>query len=317
MEKETNLFDLFLMAWRGVKRVCRCLWQFMKDIVRLTFRKYWITLPIVLLFIALSFYYTRQENSIYKVYSVATLNGPSLALFDEVFRPLQSGVFLGENPAIAQPIHNRVAYRFETFPVIDNRRDSTIDYIDFNRRTNYKDTVDWQMRDHICIQFMVKHKHLSQIPAIEQQLLEYLNTNEAMQRAYKASLPMLDREVVFCHDQVEKLDSLTSAFYFNNVLTLGEHSANTIVAGDFNDRRIELFLPMIYQHIDYTRKLDIRRAEATAPVVLASHFAINPHVVNGKLRMLVLFAFVGWLVGLFIAKGVECIGKKKESLIKH
>ena len=33
MEKETNLFDLFLMAWRGVKRVCRCLWQFVKDIV--------------------------------------------------------------------------------------------------------------------------------------------------------------------------------------------------------------------------------------------------------------------------------------------
>lgn len=314
MEKETNLFDLFLMAWHAFKRGSLCLWHFVVETVRLTFRKWWITFPILALFIGLSFYYTRQENATYKVYAVATLNGPSLVQFDEVFRTLQSGVFFGELPTIAQPILDRVAYRFETFPVIDCLRDSTIDYIDFKRKTTYKDTVDWQMRDHICIQFRVKYKDLSQIPAIEEHLLEYLNTNEAMQRAYQASLPMLDREVVFCHDQVEKLDSLTSAFYFNNVLSLGEHSTNTIVAGDFNDRRIKLFLPTIYQHMDYTRKLDIRRAEAVAPVVLANHFAVNPRVVNGKLRMLVLFAFVGWIVGLFIAKGVECRCKRKKKV---
>lgn len=310
MEKELTLLDVLLMIGRACKRMGRRVVNWFCCACRITWRKWWIVLPVVALFIAGSLYYSRLDNRIYKAYAVATLHGPSLLAFDDVFRPLCSGAFVGEQPAIAQAVKNRTAYRFETFPVVDCLRDSTIDYIDFDRKSTPSDTIQWQMRDHICIQFRIKHKDLPSLPSIEHDLLTYLNTNPSLLRDYEASLQSMDREVLFCHTQIEKLDSLTSAFYFQNTLTMGEKGNTTIVSNEMNNRRIRLFLPEIYSHFDYTRRLDIRRAKATAPVVLASHFALNPHPVNGRLKMLLLFALVGWIVGVLLGSVVG--GKSKK-----
>ena len=129
MDNELNLFDLFLLAWRGCKRAMKALWRTCVCAIRLTIRKWWISLPVLVLFIAGALIYTRQDNLTYKVYAVAKLNGPTLNLFNEVFRPLQSGVFFNGTPEVAHYIYDRTARRFETFPVIDCLRDNIIDEI--------------------------------------------------------------------------------------------------------------------------------------------------------------------------------------------
>ena len=306
MDNELNLFDLFLLAWRGCKRAMKALWRTCVCAIRLTIRKWWISLPVLVLFIAGALIYTRQDNLTYKVYAVAKLNGPTLNLFNEVFRPLQSGVFFNGTPEVAQHIYDRTARRFETFPVIDCLRDNIIDYVDFDRDIKPTDTVNWQMRDHICIQFRIKYRDLAEVPTIEKQLIAYFNGNESMQHAYKSALPVMDRKVQFCHTQIEKLDSLTTAFYFNKKeLSLQESSNNTIVTGEQSSRSVELFLPAIYAHIDYTQQVDVQRASYTAPVALEDHFAVNPDPINSRGKMLVLFILAGWLVSLAIAWGVE------------
>ena len=310
MDNEMNLFDLCLLAWRGCKRAVKALWRTFMSAMRLTIRKWWISLPVLAIFIAGALIYTRKDNLTYKVYAVAKLNGPTLNLFNEVFRPLQSGVFFNGTPEVAQHIYDHTARHFETFPVIDCLRDNIIDYVDFDRKVKPTDTVNWQMRDHICIQFRIKYCDLGQVLTIEKQLLSYLNGNEAMQHAYRAALPVMERKVQFCHTQIEKLDSLTSSFYFkNNELSLQESSNNTIVTGEQSNRSMELFLPAIYAHIDYTQKVDVQRAAYTAPVALESHFAVNPDPVNSRAKMLVLFILAGWIVSLAIAWGVERMKK--------
>ena len=306
MDNELNLFDLFLLAWRGCKRAVKALWRTFMCAMHLTIRKWWISLPVLAIFIAGALIFTRKDNLTYKVYAVAKLNGPTLNLFNEVFRPLQSGVFFNEPPEVAQYIYNHTARRFETFPVIDCLRDNIIDYVDFDRDVKPTDTVNWQMRDHICIQFRAKYRDLGQVPTIERELLSYFNGNESMQHAYRAALPVMERKVQFCHTQIEKLDSLTSSFYFNNKeLSLQESSNNTIITGEQSARSMELFLPAIYEHIDYTQKVDVQRSTYTAPIALESHFAVNPDPVNSRAKMLVIFILAGWIVSLAIAWGVE------------
>ena len=303
--QEMNLFDVCLWAWRGLKRTCKRIVCGIRRAFALTLRKWWLTLPLLVLFIGGALWYSRMENRTYKVYAVATLNGPSLSLFHEVFRPLESGIFTGTQPAIADMLHNRTIYRFETFPVVDCLRDSTIDYIDFKRKSSYTDTIQWQMRDHICIQFRMKYRNLSQIPLAEEQLMDYLNSNAAMTEAYQSFMPTMEREVAFCHDQIEKLDSLTSVYYFENMLSHEGKENSMILTGNLNYREIELFLPSIYDHIAYTRNLDVRRAKAQAPIVLASHFAVHPTPTNSPMKMVVLFVFAGWLLAFGLAWLIE------------
>jgi hypothetical protein len=303
MEKEMNFWDLCRACWGAILSGCRAVCGWLAALCRLTYRKWWIVLPVLALAIAAACYYSRQDNLIYKVRAVALLNGPSIEQFEQRFAPFRSGLNFGD-AEVASYVTDFVARDFRTFRVIDVYADSVADYIDLKEKSVPTDTVNVQMQDRLCVQFRMKSRDLHLLSDLEHKMLTYLNADQAMQTAYAAYKPDLDRRVRFNHEQLEKLDSLTSQYYFHSTpgASLTAISNGMILSGD---RRVYIFLEPIYRQQLLTERMDQRAALATAPVVLENHFAVQPVPTNGRRRTLPIFALFGWVAGCVLAALVE------------
>ena len=68
---------------------------------------------------------------------------------------------------------------------------------------------------------------------------------------------------------------------------------------------MKLFLEDIYTEMEMLHLADQRMALCTAPVVLQSHFMVEPRAVNGYFKCTVIAIIIGWLLGLMVAASVE------------
>ena len=308
MEKEMNFWDLCVTIARGIGRACVAIWNVIARMIRLTFRYWYIVVTLVVLGIAAAIYHTRPANIHYRVNATALINGASLQQFEEAFAPLKSGRLLPENAEIAKYMYNKQAQRFDLFRIVDAKDDEMPDYIDFKRKSSPKDTVEVLMHDRMCIQFRLPAYAIPMIPDIEKAMLEVLNGNEGLQKAYEVYLKNLQAEVAFNHRQAIKLDSLTSAYYFNAGAPVEMKDKNGSGVNFYGDRKIRLFLKDIYKQQLHTQLGDYRLQLATAPVVLENHFAVDPKPIMTRMQCVVLFFLLSWIGGCLIA---EIIDKRK------
>ena len=191
--------------------------------------------------------------------------------------------------------------------------DGVADYIDFKHKSSPTDTLKVQMADRLCLQFRIKSRNLDLVPEVEKQVLEFLNANVAMQQAYATYIPNLRAESVFNHTQWNKLDSLTSQYYFRGHLgkdSFGQMREGTVVMSDWGgDWRVRLFLEDIYKQHDRMQRVDHRLQFATAPVSLESHFAMDPKPVMSLNKCLAIMLLVGWVLGCCMA---EVLNRRKQ-----
>ena len=139
-------------------------------------------------------------------------------------------------------------------------------------------------------------------------MLAYLNSSEALRQSYQGYLANLREEVVFNHTQAQKLDSLTSYYYFNEKTVIPTIAANQKTTGNVNlyvDSSVKLFLDDIYKQQKHLQQGDYRLQLATAPVTLENHFTTDPRPVNGRIKCLLLFFLLGWAVGCIIAALID------------
>ena len=309
MEREMNFFDLCVVCGKAIGRCCSAIGCMLSRMVRLTYRYWWIVLTLMALAICAALYYTRKDNTIYKLDAVALLNGATVPQFEQRYAALRTGKMLPADAAITPFIKDEKAGTFKTYRVIDCLDDGTADYVDYKRKSVPTDTVKVQMQDRLCLQFRVKSRDLALVPEIEQAVLAYLNADEAMQQSYQVYLANLREEVQFNHTQAHKLDSLTSAYYFNNpAIAQPDGLTHNSGVSFYGDRRIRLFLNEIYEQQKHMQQCDYRMQLATAPVVLENHFAVNLSPVNGRFKCVILFLLLGWILGCVIA---ELIDKRK------
>ena len=303
-----NFFDLCVAIGRAIGRGFAACWRVLERMIRLSYRYWYVVVTILVLAIAAALYYCRQENLTYKMNAVAMLNGPSIQQFEQSYAPLLSGRLLPDEAAITPYIKDRVATHFMTYRVIDCLDDGMPDYIDFKHKSQPTDTVKVQMQDRLCLQFRIKVKNLEQVPAIEQALLEWFNSNEAMQQSFAIYKPNIAQEVAFNHSQAQKLDSLTSDYYFNAPSAAKPMNYGANGVNFYGDRDIDLFLDDIYDQHRHLQLKDYRMEFVTAPVTFENHFSAAPVPVNGRMKMIVVFFLFGWIFGCGIA---EMIDKRK------
>lgn len=310
MEKEMNFFDLCAACARAIGRGCAAFGRLLARMLRMTFRYWWVVVPVVVIAIAGALHFTRKENITYKVNAIALLNGPSVQQFEQAYAPLRSGRLLPDDAAISRFMDEKVVKHFTTYRVVDCLNDGTADYVDFKRKSSPVDTMKVQMNDRLCLQFRIKTRDLALVPEVEQALLDLFNSNIALQQSYETYMRNLREEVAFNHRQAVKLDSLTSAYYFNNP-AIGMPEAKTWNNGVsfYGDRRIRLFLDEIYEQQQHLQQVDYRMQLATAPVTLENHFSVDPKPLNSRAKCLFFFCLLGWAVGCGIA---ELIDKRKQ-----
>ena len=307
-QKEMNLFDLCAALVRGIGSGLRWLLQLIGKMIRLTYRQWWIVLIVVLLSCVAALYVSRKDNRMYEVNAVAVLNGATkdvvsreyLALnhTDKDFEQQNLESMLGIAPEVAASISH-----FATYDVIDLMGDSTIDVIDYECKMPTMDTLYVHVPYMLALQYRTKLPNTTQ--QVEEGILNYLNTRKSIQTPYAQFYTNLQRAVTFHHDQLEKLDSLTSAFYFtnNHLPQVGSdiwHSGMVL-----GSREIDLFLEEINTEMEVLQFTDMRFAFADAPVVLQSPFVVDTRAINGPIKCLALGIILGWLLGVIVASLVD------------
>lgn len=305
MEKDMTFIDLCVACGRGIANGCKAFGRLLARMVRLTYRYWWVVITCVVLALAGALYLTRCENLTYKMNAVALLNGPSIQQFEQAYSPLRSGRLLPADAAITPLVKDKTAKAFTTYRVIDCLHDGNADFIDFKHKSKPYDTLNVQMSDRLCLQFRLKARDMDRLPEIEQGILDYLNSNEAMQQSYGCYLVNLREEVRFNHAQAQKLDSLTSAYYFYNASNAQPMNYSGNGVNFYGDRKIRLFLEEIYKQQQHLQQGDYRLQLATAPVVLENHFTACPKPVNGRMKYVLLLMLLGWAVGCLIAEAID------------
>lgn len=306
--KELNLFDICVMAWRTCKRACANCGHLLAATIRLSYRWWWIVLIMLTLAAAATLYYTRFTNRWYKAEAVLLLNGPSAELTKQSIERLNRAVPFSEVQNNVQllgftPEQARRIKHIETFDVIDCLADSVPDYIDWKGKATQMDTMIIHMPNRVAVRLRIKEPDL--LPTFENALLAYLNNQPQFQATYTALHNDLERESLFCHTQMEKLDSLTTSFYFEQG-TGAQNQARFWTSGILvGSREIRLFLDEIQAHLQHMKRVDNELAMATAPVVVLDHFSFNPHAVNGRIKTAAVAFMFAWLLACLIAAGLE------------
>ncbi len=306
-----NLFDLIAAFFRWIGRVCKKSFALFLDSLHLSLHYWFVSVPVIILFAGLAFYYSRPLNRIYKAEGIVYLNGPLIEDVKQVFKPVEQNYhfFPGQD---LQKILNLTEdetdglRRFEIFNVIDYNNDSTVDMVDYKRNHKLDDTINVVMPHVLCIRFLTKRP--DNVPVVGEHMIAYLNNSAALKAAYEKKKVLLERKATFWHDQLEKLDSLTSAFYFEQGASAQAQMkwGNGMVLGR---REIALFLPEIMDAYKKAEDVDHELAKATAPVVIQQQFTTLPRAINGRLKCLVLAVIIGYIIGALIAL---IISKRKD-----
>lgn len=303
MNKETNLLDVCRSIWHlCIKGLC-AFWALIVSMLRLTFRYWYIVFPVWGIMTAYLYYRARPEHRKYQVNAIVLLNGPSVEHFCQAYTELMCANPYSDTKNLwtllqIEPWESSKLQKWEYFDVIDMLKDGTPDYVDFRRNASRNDTLVWRMQDRVAIRFRLLHD-INLLPKVEEAMLRYFNSNPTMQKEYDIYMANMRRQAKFNHDQIEKLDSLTSAFYFQQ----GNSKKQLIVNDDnmiLGDRRINLFLDEINTHMGYTQVFDQRISRATAPVVLEHHLNPNGSLYYHPYVMFVVNMLLGWIVGCLI-----------------
>ncbi|MBR1809322.1 MAG: hypothetical protein IJ776_08045 [Paludibacteraceae bacterium] len=302
-----NLFDLTAAFFRWMGKVCIGAWHLCLDSVRLALHYWFITVPCIIIFFGAGYYYSRPLNRIYKAEAIVYLNGPLAEDVKQAFRPLEFSYRFFPNQEITAalnltPDQADGLVKFETFEVIDFLNDSTADMVDYRHKHDVTDTINVVMPNVMCLRFRTKRP--DNVPVVGEHILAYLNSNPSLQASFEKKRALQERKVQFCHDQLEKLDSLTSAFYFEQggAAQAQMKWGNGMVLGR---REIKLFTPEIMEFYNTTEHADRELAMCTAPVVAQQAFTTIPRALNGRLKCTLIALITGYILGCLIALALK------------
>lgn len=307
--KETNLFDLCVAAWNAFVALCRRIWGIFAGMLRITYRRWWIVLPVMIAFIVFAFWWYRPSNRKYKAEAMFILNGPTLEQFEQRCNQLvfanpfskteNTAELLGIDKSVAGQIRNMMCFK-----VYDCQKNNTPDIVDYSRSISPIDTNYVRMEDHVAMRFRFRGD-LKSLPVIEKAIVDFFNASEEMQAQFVTYRQIIERDYRFCHEQIDKLDSLTSSLYFNDYT----YTAQTQTGVFQGYRGINLPLEDIREHIEQTYKVDQRITQATAPVVLENHIVLVPMPMHDWRKLLVVAFIIGWIMACLFALVIE---KRKE-----
>ncbi len=306
---DMNLFDLIVLCCKAIGKLFRYCGHFIKEMLRLSYRRWYIVLPVILLGIAVALYWARPTNRMYKAGTMVHLNGVQANDVKQQWAALckATPACISQQQSVAQllQIDESAAFglsNFRCFNVIDCKRDSLPDFVDFKEKHSLSDTVDVVMDNYLYLQFRTKDPQNA--VEIGKATIAYLNSSSLMQNAFGNYRKTLQQKVLFCQQQIEMMDSITRNFYFQHTPDKQYiyQGGSSILIGR---REIRMLHPQILTLMDNAIKDQYLYSIAQAPVVPVADFTISPIAVNGPIRCSIWGIIVGYLIGCLLALIVE------------
>ena len=305
--REMNFFDLCKAIVQAVIGLFVRLGVLIAAMLRITCRIWWIVLSLTAIGIAAGLYYSRPSNRIYPVNATVVLNGPTADAVKECFEGL-SNVPIGMK---SQSLQQRLGLteeeaadvsNFCTFYAIDCLHDGTVDYIDYKGSVSPSDTVNTRATNILALQF--RTKHLDNIPHIEACLTDYLNRQPQFCAAFERNRSEQVRQARFDDEQIEKLDSMITAFYQGAAmpqLQFDRWNTNMVIG----KHEIQLFLDDVEEFFEHKIARSKLFVYCTAPIVLRDHFIASGAPINGRVKCTAIGLLLGWILGCIIACLIE------------
>jgi len=306
-----NFFDLCKACVKVLMDILNLVWQYFCRMLRLTWRMWYVVITLTLLGIAGGLYYSRPDNKMYEVAGIAYLNGPTLTGAKTRFEALNNAApdKLNPNQTLWTMLDiepgSLILTHFDAFFLQDGLHNGVADYVDWGRGASLKDTLNVRVSDMMAFRFRIR-RHLN-VALAEEKIMAYMNADSAFQEAYRLDLQNRLREYQFDKEQVEKLDSLTSVFYFEQGEAYDTPQLVTKKRGQVlvGERKITLFTDQITKFFQQKHLRDTRLAYCTAPVVLQNHFVMCPRPINRISYSMIIGCIIGWLLGCIVGFLVE------------
>lgn len=306
-----NFFDLCKACVKVLMDILNLVWQYFCRMLRLTWRMWYVVITLTLLGIAGGLYYSRPKNKMYEVAGIAYLNGPTLTGTKTRFEALNNAApdKLNPNQTLWTMLDiepgSLILTHFDAFFLQDGLHNGVADYVDWGRGASLKDTLNVRVSDMMAFRFRIR-RHLN-VALAEEKIMAYMNADSAFQEAYRLDLQNRLREYQFDKEQVEKLDSLTSVFYFEQGEAYDTPQLVTKKRGQVlvGERKITLFTDQITKFFQQKHLRDTRLAYCTAPVVLQNHFVMCPRPINRISYSMIIGCIIGWLLGCIVGFLVE------------
>ncbi len=309
-----NLFDLCAAFFGWIGKCVKWCWNLLLDSIRLSLQKWYIVMPVVVVFFIVGLLLAHPSRRVYKVEAQLWLNGPQAFEVNEAVKPL-GNLLPGEMYAgqtLEQLLQLPPEQVFgvegvETFPVIDFLRDSTADAVDYKRKHKLTDTLNVVMKQ--CVQLRFRTRRPQNAAVVGQAVLDYLNRNPTFQSAYEGKMNVLRQQNDFYTKQVAKADSIADAFYLEtgkDAVQIQSRSNNLLMG----KREVESFYPQLQAMLNEAKKTQHEIALATAPVVAPQGFVINRNAVNRYSNCGIIALLLGYIIGCLVAYAV----KRREDL---
>lgn len=303
--KELNLIDLIAMFFNWCKRMCKGFLCMCGNTLRLLCRNLVPTCIILVLSVLLGLYLGSGKRRVYKAEGMAVLNGSIAQTVKEVSYQLESSSSLAEfttwSSKLALDSATLHGMRgLESFYVIDYLNDSTPDVIDFKGKHPLDDTLNVRMPNRLY--FRMKVKDAKQVPAIQEGILGFFNSNERLRREFDVKRANLEGEVRLITDEINRIDSMATITYLSKPQMQVQLKWNTLLLGEQKRQ-------MLYEDLLYLQRLKAKReAElggCTAPVVMPTGFVVSPLPVHGRFFYLGLCGLGGVLAAVLLALLIE------------
>lgn len=306
---EMNLVDIFAAIWRWIVRVVKYIVNFLGKTLQLLYRQKILTLCVLVLAVAVSQYYARPSNRKYKVEGMAALYGVQAQTVIQVGNQLAKNsprfeeTSLSNKLELPDSITNKIA-GVEFFRVIDYKRDSIPDVVDFSGGHSPSDTVDVLMDNYLYMRLTTVGTKFSK--EIGDAVLNFINNNPRVQIDHSTMIKSLEEEIIIADKEILRLDSLAKKKYFEESKANVKFENNQLLVGN---HYTQLFYRDLLYIQDVKAKAERKLEKAREPVVVASGLIIDPQPKNGRVKNGVTGLLVGLLLSIVFGFVIENIKK--------
>ena len=311
-QSNLTLWDLIKTFCRWVGKCCVAFLDVLLKQIKISFRKWYIVLPVVALGIAVSLYYSRVENRKYKAEGMAVIHGPMAAEVKEALRPIEQAMPANIESDLSlatvlncAPECTKGIRKVQTYYIIDYLDNVTPDMVDKKGKHQLDDTLNVVSNN--FLQFEVYTKDLASLEDFEQALVDYVNNNPIMKSKYDVHHALLENELEICKNQLGYLDSLTKVMYYNysNGIQLDVSASKR--TGDLKLGRpgIDPIHDQILELLQHTKLVEAELSTCTQPLMFISHITPMPKAINNRIKCLITGFILSWILGLCIAWLVE------------
>jgi hypothetical protein len=303
---EINLLDLIQLFFKWLGNCLKTLLLALGYFVKLLYRHYIILGIVLIVFISGGLYMSREKANRYKVEAMATLNGCDAQSTKEVSRQLEQSftknklISFGTKLNLQDSVSINVK-EFHSYYVIDYKKDSIPDVVDFDGTHSLKDTVNVRQPDRLYFRFITKN--VAQVPQVQQAVLSYLNSNPTLQAQFQAKRNALLENLNVCNVQIQRIDSMSKTNYFkegSNQVYLDDRGL--VLGGKLGKQLYYRDLETIEK---IKAKIQLKLASCNQPVELPSGFIINSEPVNDRKTYLIWSFVIGMVISALLGLILE------------